>query len=239
MKTIYWTNISTTRTLDGGTPGEEQYDIPPLSYFDPVILKSSLPEFTQNITYLRCPAFTELSRNTFALKFPFDYEIEINEHNATTKDLDQKFYDMFLSLSENVLQLKSAYLFISEDSLMMSISHPYLHSNRVTKFGNVLGGEYDIGQWARPVLCSLLIHENPSVLDLQRGDVYSYVKFHTKDKITLKKFEYTQAIDTIVTDCWQMKNSSRKIIPLKLCYDVYTRHRYHKRIIKEIKKNII
>ena len=59
------------------------------------------------------------------------------------------------------------------------------------------------------------------------------------DKLTLKKFEYTKAIDTIVTDCWQMKNSSRKIIPLKLCYDVYIRHRYHKRIIKEIKKNII
>ena len=53
MKTIYWTNISTTRTLDGGTPGSEQYDIPPLSYFDPIILKSSLSESVQNINYLK------------------------------------------------------------------------------------------------------------------------------------------------------------------------------------------
>lgn len=246
MKTIYWANINSTRT---GIPEPDLtdsvdagIDISPLAYPNPETLKLSLPKSVEGMAYLRCPAYTELSRNTFVLKLPMDYRLEIDNGKVTTKDHNQIFFDYFLSLREmknNVIQVTVPYIFICGEPLIMNMGHPYLHCNNITKSGNILGGEYDIGRWARPLNMALILHDDAKELNMLKGDVFSYVKFRTSEKINLKKFDYSREIDLLVNDCIFLKHSSRGIIPLKTCYDSYIKYNYHKRIIKEIKKNLI
>ena len=251
MKTVYWASVNSTRTGESeykptvkGTPYQigTGIDVSPMAFPDPEILKLSLPKSMEGMNYLKCPAYTELSRNTFVLKVPMDYRLEIENGNVTTKDHDQSFFNSYLCLREmknNVIQATIPYLFICGEPLIINMSHPYLHCNEVTKSGNILGGEYDIGRWARPLNLALLLHDDTKELNMVKGEVFSYIKFRTNEKIKLKKFDYSKEIDLLINDCVFLKHSSRSVIPLKACYDSYIRYNYHKRIMKEIKKNLI
>ena len=251
MKTVYWSTINSTRTQDGvyfpntrvpdsQIPG---FDICPLAYREPEVLKASLPEAIQGMNYLKCPAFTEASRNTYALRLPLDYNISIDIPNgkASSDNHDQAFFNYLLSLREldrGIVQIAIPYMFLCKDSLDMSTFHPYLHSNNITKSGSLLGGQFDIGKWARPTNLALMLHGDTTELNLVKDDVYSYVKFHTNEKVVLKRFDYSQAVDLLVNDCLVLKHLVKGVVPLKSCYEAYLKYNYHKKIIKEVRKNL-
>ena len=223
------------------------FAISPLSYFDPVPVRNCLQEPILESSYSKCPAFTAYTQNLFALKFPFDYKIELFEKDGSlvgkTEERDQTFFESYIKLmpgpGKHIFQVTPRHLFVSEHPLIMTLLHPFFHNNNITRLGHVLGGEFDIGQWARQIVMGMYLHEPNCVMDLKRGDVYTYLKFNTKDKVTLKKFHYTSEINSIVTACTRLKNTTKKVFSLKATYEAYKRHGFHKLIIKEIKKNLI
>ena len=49
-----------------------------MAFLPPEPLNRNIPKKLTLSNYVRCPAFTDTIKNTYALKFPFSFKIKIN-----------------------------------------------------------------------------------------------------------------------------------------------------------------
>lgn len=213
-----------------------------MAYLPPELLGKHIPEKMKLSDYVQCPAFTGTIRNTYALRFPFDFTLKINTQTWNIESNRPEFVKTYLTPpydNSGVLQLHLGTLFFADKSCVAEQVHPYLHSNSLTQNANVLQGQFDIGKWFRPINLAFRINSTDKevVIDFNRGDVYSYLRLHTNEKVNMYEFENTLDINTIMARCVSFKNA--KTQPLKQMYDSFLRKKYNKKLLKLIQQNKI
>lgn len=233
---VYWCSLVGDTIND--SLASDLYHSPP----EPLI--KNMPEWYTTSGISRCPASTDVIKNAYVLKFHHDYKFNWSDNKVTTDVLDQRFFNSSLNLTEynnKLIQIRNYYWFFSDKPLKMLQTHPYWHNNNFTKNATVLSGEYDIGQWFRPLTTACILNNDEGTIEYSRNDVSSYVRFLTKEKIKLNRFEMTESLHRITQRCVTLKNSKYHAHPTPLLelYKLFNNRNSKKNILKKIKENLI
>ena len=195
------------------------------------LIKHIVEERTKNISYLKCPAFNNLYKNTYVIKSPFDVKFMVSNTPEgkliTAIYKDEDFEKAFLSdrNAENstfsMMSYGISYLFYSKQSVEMEICQPHMsaHISPTIRNMSVVCGKFDISKWIRPTDFAFEIIDDTQILEFRRGDPLFYVRFNTDDKVNLIRSEINDDILNLI----KSQISIKKYFPgnsLKSNYDM-------------------
>ena len=187
-------------------------------------------------TYPKCPAFVNEFKNTFVIKSPTDFSINIDPSTSNPILSPTSFPEISVRQPQSKLfDLHIGTYFFSGEEVEISQIPASIHYNNFTENTMLLSGKYNIHKWFRPI--------NPSgkflipKINVKRGDALYYVKFHTNKKIKFINFNFTPEIMKVAENCISVKTLQSNF-SLTSLYNMFTQIGYQKKLLKEIKKNI-
>ena len=195
--------------------------------------------------YKFCPSFVSFIKNVFVLKSPYTYEFNIEGTKVTSELYDQAFFNNHInvrSIPSQLFSLKPYLIFFTEeDSLKMSLEHPWLENNSYTQKCITIAGEFDIGTYFRTLDFAFHIKKEFKNFNITEGDVFYYTRFHTEHKIKFQRFMSTPKINEYRRYLYHIKTNSRGHLSKSLdyFYSFFKKFNYKSHILKEIKENLI
>jgi hypothetical protein len=216
-----------------------------MSYLHPEKLSKNIPDEVKESSFVKCAAFVKVLKNTYVLKCPVDVSFTVNIKEEVIHSDNMELTKSVVAINQfhaksKIFQFKFPYLFFSETPLIMQQTHPYLHINSFTDIGNLVEGEFDISKWFRPLVSAHRAKiEDEININLKRGDVYCYIRFVSDDNIELVPFEINNKIEKYKHDCLNLKKHTSRFQSLETVYRVFSKHGMNKRILREIKKQLI
>ena len=187
----------------------------------------SLPTWRDTLhgDILKCPAAVDHIRNTYVIKSPCD-ELFVREGDRIRNENVEYDANTYLQFQNTI-----SYCFFSESPVMMTVTPPYYHKGVLPGSSACL----DISKWFRPVSANILA-EDYKTIPIKEGQPIMYVFF---DKaVELKQFSINQELVSMSNVTVNLKH----YLPnksLKELYNMFTRNRMNKRVLKEIKRNLI
>lgn len=190
-----------------------------------------------NINY--CPAFNDNLKNLYSLKSIYDFNFTVDGDNVSTDKYDQRFFDdhvVIRSLRNRFFSFQHKYIFFTDSPSLKTTfyEYPFLEDNNITSRCIIPAGTFDIGRWFRNTEFAFFLKDGFNEFKITKDEVYSYVRFHTKEPIIFKQFRYTEKLDNYKKDCFQLTVS-----PMKSLTNYYNNFRHKKLIIKEIQENLL
>jgi len=216
----------------------------PVSVYNNHFKKDMLSDVTKTNNpnnYARCPSMKDLLKNTFGLKSPFKYDLDIK--NKMSYDFDQDFYDYFVYFRDDKSRLASytlSWLFIPESNDLMMESLPaFMEDNSFTRTANFLPGQVNIGKYVRASDCAF--HATNDIVKLDEGDIYSYMKFNTDKQVVFKRFNYCDEIEDVMGYAVNgiKKYRKNKFMPLSWYYKRQQMMKVKKRTLDLVYKNLL
>lgn len=239
---VYWSYLEPLKSQDNNWP---VYGF--LEAEHPQPLLKNIPDNIKSSTYSLCPASRDYMSNTFIIRSPidisFDYDIPFNSIGSNV--YNEFFWNKTIidtSLKYQLLQVIFPFVFFSNSSVIVSQLSPYLHKNNsLLKYGSILPGEYDISKWFRNYSLGLDLYEPKNSLNIKKGDILYYLKFNTKQKINFHKFYPNQELyDIYDLILGMIKNKQKtKVNSLLYNYNIFKRNNLNKKILKNIKQNLV
>ena len=194
-----------------------------------------------------CPAFSNKYKKMLTFTSPMSCEYVYDFSNG--KDEIFSVHDHFMPLFKNTrpdmftygpnFRLNLGPLFFSEEPLVMTVTPPYFHKPGYTKYGTVVPGEFDIGQWCRPLSFEIQMWENSGTLEFTEGEPLFYVEFQTDRKIELRRFTYSPLLGRYVKGSTGTTNLFGKGKGLTKRYERFKNIGMREKVLTEIKKNLI
>jgi hypothetical protein len=189
---------------------------------------------------LSCPAMQNYSKNVYAIRSMFDYEIVVEKDFSVTSSIhDQIFFEKYFIVRDanvGLFSLVQPYIFFTDDpSLEMTWQIPPFLEQPQNYYH--IPGKYDIGKWFRSVDFSFLMKDGERVFSIKNDEIYTYVEFHTSEKINFIKFEPTEKIK-FYSQSAIFNNFGTFAKPRKLSsfYDIFNTK---SNILKEIRSCVI
>lgn len=201
--------------------------------------KPSKDNFLTNTS--QCPAIGSSLKNMYALKSIYSYNFDISNGSITTNDFDQKFFNDHIivrDISQKFFSMKQACIFFTpEKSLeMTAYMMPFAEQNEVVKRTFSLPGTFDIGKWFRPLEFNFYLKEDYDSFSIKEGDAYTYIQFHTKEKITFKQFMMDDSLNNYLDHTLASSRYSNSIT--RTLSDYYNMLKFKNRIINDIEENL-
>jgi hypothetical protein len=192
-------------------------------------------------TINRCPVFNNNLKNLFCLKSLYDYEFSLEKDFVHSDFYDQKFFDdhvLIRSIEEKFFSFRNRYIFFTEEKSLPTTFYefPFLEDNNITERCMPVSGIFDIGKWFRPTEFAFYLRKNQNSFKIEKEEVYSYIRFHTKEKIQFKQFLYTEKIQKYEDGCLSLNSSCTNLGKIE---EYYKNFRSKSLILKEIKNNLI
>lgn len=210
----------------------------------PHINKNGFHSFDASIhNFKLCPAFIDLFKNTYALRFTHDYELEMKDGEIWSDVLDKEFFESQIRMrspDKRFLGFNLFNYFFCEEDLEMSLTPSYFEDNSFNSSAIMIPGVYNIGKWFRPIECSFFMRSDHNKLIMKKNDIYAYVNFHTSEKIKLKRFHLTQEMREFGANFIRFnKKNTKPTMSLIPFYDAFARSKMKKLILKKIKENLL
>lgn len=207
----------------------------------PTPILSKIDKNLINTGITKCPAFRNNLDNTFGLHSLYDYTFELEEGKIKSNSFDQEFFDDHLlirSIPEKVFSFQQYYIFFTDqDSLKITGNlFPFLEDNNITDRCKVFSGEFDIGKWFRNLEFAFQLKRNYDSFKIEENEIYSYIKFHTQEKINFIQYRHSPMLKEFLSDVTNTKFYSNKFKDLQ---DYYRMFKTKKLILKEIQKNVL
>lgn len=197
---------------------------------------------TQEISSMfKCPATVNWLNNTYGLKSVYDYQLFKNLDSTYSTDMyDRDFFNNHVQLrdpSAGFISFRQQYIFFTdEDSLEVTVQiPPFLENTELSNGIQTIPGTFDIGKWFRPVDFAFFL-KNTNKFSIKEGDIYSYLKFHSEEKINFIKFMPTEKIYFYAGS--SSNTSVGRFIGKRKLPDFYRYMTFKKKILKEIKENV-
>lgn len=226
--------------------------VPFVAYLPPVRLSDQVSDIdvkeleqTPRQNFKLCPAVLKQARNTFALQFPFDYDLKFEPENnrVSTSLYDEGFFKSMVNIRSTSVgnySINLSYIFIAEEPLEIEWTSAHFSDNEFTRKTMLIPGTFDIGKWPRPLDCAFLLRDGVRDLTFSRGEDFGYVRFLTNENINLQKFYPTQKMADISSSCLSARAYKKSpIAPLTHWYNLYKGANMHKTLIDEIKANLM
>lgn len=189
---------------------------------------------------VNCPTVTDYIDNVYGLKSLYSYSFHLENESVFSNVYDQDFFDYHVfirSLKNKMFSFYQKYIFFTDDeSLTTSFNiPPFLEENFISKNCILPVGEYDIGKWFRNTELVFYLRKDVNSFEINFGDIYSYVKFNTNEKINFIQFKYTDQLEEYRKDGFALNG----IPKLKKMNMFYNNFRNKKLIMNEIKRNTL
>lgn len=186
-----------------------------------------------------CPSFNLNLKNVFTLQSIYDYDFEIKGNDVITDKMDQHFFNDHIhirSIRNKFFSFRNKYIFFTDKpSLPVTFyEFPFLEDNNITQRCIIPAGIYDIGKWFRNSEFSFFLKKEFNQFIVAKGEIYSYIRIHTKEKIQFKQFRYNQKLAEYNNDGFQLTRS-----PLKTLDNYYKAFKNKKLILREIQDNLV
>jgi hypothetical protein len=208
-----------------------------------VLLRHSVGKNPSECQYLRCPAYKDSLRNTFAMLSLWGFSLTLDrKHQLMKTDLSQEFFDSAIvvrSIDVGLVTIVQSYLFFTEEEGMeISTTPAYLEENDFVTKTTVIPGRMDISSWFRVIEVAFHFNKNSEEIDIKLDDALIYMKFHTDKRIKFVRYECTDRLMEMSNQCTQTREYKGVAKKLSYYYDLFNRSKIRKKILKEIKKNI-
>ena len=214
-------------------------------YKDPTILfedlknkKSKNLEKSNNL--FLCPSVKNLTSKIVIFKCPLQTYYHIENNNIIPVSKNYLAWDVPHSnnLENNKLfSIKLSYIFFSEEDIEMTMTSPFFSDAPHLQYGSIVPGSFNISKWFRNINLEFNIW-NKNKFKIEKNEDIVYFHFNCKNPIELIRFDMTKKLDKISYTCgthsyWE------KFIPLYDRYKRFKESQLNKKVIKEIKKNIV
>lgn len=238
MKTVYWSPLVGDNYVMSYLDQQEPDRL--LNHIN----KNSFPQYREGHQNFRlCPAFMNLFKNTYALRFTHDYKLEMKDNEIWSTMLDEDFFKSQLrwrSDDKKFLGFNLLYYFFCEEDLEMSVTPSYFEDNDFNSCAVFIPGTFNISRWFRPLECAFIVRNDRNEVIMNKGDIYAYIHFKTDEKIRFKRFHASPDIlDLGVNFIRFNKKNIRPTMSMIPFYDVFVRTKMKKLVLKKIKENLL
>jgi hypothetical protein len=188
-----------------------------------------------------CPAVNDDMHNVFGLESIYDYEFTMTNEGVVSPYNDQLFANRHLvvrSKENKFFTFRQDLIFFTDEPslLMTSNMFPYLEDNSVTERCMIPQGTFDIGRWFRNTDFTFYLKNNYDTFKISFGDIYSYVKFHTTEKINFIEYRHDEKMSSYLQDVIRARNYFPRARSLE---EYYFMLKIKKLILLDIKKRIL
>lgn len=204
----------------------------------PQSLQNQLPP--QGNGYQLCAALHTFANNMFVIKSPFEVNIQLTDEGSIIPANYTSFFHERISSTAGAFSLDfdiGFYLFCEEE-LFVTLMPPFAHQTNQAQSGFLTFAEFDVSSWFRPFVLIYQLWEGVKSLYIQKDEPIAYLKFQTERPVKFVEFSITSEINSLASACADHK----KFLPFQSMQELYARFHntnFNKRVIKEIKKNII
>ena len=129
-------------------------------------------------------------------------------------------------------------MFFSEEPLDLTITPPYMHKTKQAQQGFISAVSFDISSWFRPYVLIYQLWEGVDTITIEEDEPIAYLKFNTEKKVVFKPFKLTLELESQTNACLDHKHT-KPHQSMEELYDRFHRTGMHKRVLKEIKENVI
>jgi hypothetical protein len=188
-----------------------------------------------------CPAFNDNLKNLFAIRSLYNYEFYLQNGSLRSENYDQEFYNdhvLIRSYEKRFFSFKNSYLFFTDSPSLRTTFYefPYLEDNNITRRCIPVAGQFDIGKWFRGTEFAFYLKQGYDSFKIEKDEIYSYVRFHTDEKIKFTEFKYSDKLKQFNQERY---DAISKVPGLGKLENYYKMLRHKRLIIKEIKENLI
>ena len=233
---VYWANIP---------DGEVDWSIlfeDPVSLIHELSLNKNRNNPDNNL--LRCPAFTDVTKNLFIIKSPLNSAASfITEDGKVSAEMDggngKWVVNRPPSISNNFLtSFSHPIVFFAEENLDVMISDPYFSKSSHKSWGAVVPGVYNCGSWFRPIQIEFNVWPGITDVSIKEGESLAYIKFFTDKNIIFKRFNMTEELNDLAKTCssagwWEPR------VPLSKRYKRFKQSKRDKFALDIIKKSLV
>jgi hypothetical protein len=196
------------------------------------------PFFSQLV---RCPSLISTIKNTYLIRTPysilFERDRNANVIRVSPYSKNQQSYtqrDRWVCVDgDQPVQMHEfyGYNFFSDQPANLTMTPPYLHANTYPG----AAGTYDISKWFRLLSPAFTLPDSIDKLIVNAGEPCLYIKFDCP--VNLVQFNattYTEQVNDMTGSFKQIQSNT----PLRTLYDMFTRNKIHKNLLREIKRNL-
>ena len=214
-------------------------------YQKPVSLFSDLYKNktkTKKDSFFSCPALSNKFKKTLVFKnsLSSSYIYDLTTIKGTSDNYIGAVNDREPSVSNNpIIAFLMSYYFFSEESINVSLTSPYFHEPQYTKYGSIIPGEFDIGNWLRPYVFETQMWNEKGEFHLKEDEPIFYAEFKTDRPINLYRFNNTEKINRLADACINTTDMFGVGQSLFLRYNRFKKVGLREKVLTEIKNNLI
>lgn len=210
-------------------------------------------------TLFSCPATTSLFNNVFELSLPISLETSLTEEDKLNVFVPPFGKDILngiapISLMKNRRSNLEGYfacaiggfgwIFFAEEPLVARFSAPYFPPSAPTEGAILAAGEFDIGNWYRPMNFEYHIPQSAESITFKEQEPIGYVEFKTEKEIVFKRYQMTPFLFSLVEEVMSTTKYSKfwgkkSYLPLSKRYQLFKKAHFNSLVLSEIKKNVI
>lgn len=229
IKTVYWSPMLHARDENNWSI----LFIEPQSVFNKFIDDNKNTPESRTTGVKKCPAFTNLTKNTFYIENPMETDLEFENGKVTFKK-----QGLFYELNGNNLAYSLSYAFFCEDDLELLMTTPYFSEAKHQQYAITVPGRFNISRWFRPFNVELMLINDKDKFKIAENEHIAYFTFLTDDKVVLQRFEVNDTIRKVAKTCSSVDSWWRKI-PLPKRYERFLKTKTNRLILTEIKKQLV
>lgn len=217
---------------------------------------NNLRENKTNIprTFFQCPATKNLYKNIYYCETIEDMKIEMNDellniflnvdfNNFQKYEKKTNGINLHPIRSSNInnhfaARLSQNYLIISEEPLNIKLTAPNFPSVSPAPYSLLASGQFNIGRWPRTLALEYHFRNETDTIEFKKGDPLVFFEFETDKKIIFKKFKLNEKIVTLSKEIPSIEKISN-FKNLTERYEMADRMKISKRLIEEIKNNLV
>jgi hypothetical protein len=188
-----------------------------------------------------CPSIKHSLKNLYGLQSIYDYEFYIQDKELYTKMYDEDFFTnhvIIRDMDQKFFSFTQKFIFFADQEIeMTAYLPPFLEQNEVVKRTYSITGKFNIGKWFRIIEFPFFLRDGYDTFTINSDDIYTYIQFHTEEKIVFKKFCPTDKIkhlsESSLASSEGIKWGKRGL------QDYYRYFTYKNVLLNEIKSNLV
>jgi hypothetical protein len=203
---------------------------------------------------VKCPAAREALRNVYSLHSTIDDDVDLStlDFESDRYDSSNEKYQLLLDSkvslhrirrSSFLNQINVAYnlgwLFFADKPLVAKITPPYYPNVTPTPGALMAVGQYDIGQWYRPVNLDYHLPYNSTRFTVKSEQPLAFIEFKTESPIILHRYQLTPLLDEMAEEFTSSAANFGAKISLQNRYKMAKKADMARLVLSEIKKNLV
>lgn len=216
------------------------------------MLGDNKPELQKRKTAFACPAFSEKFKKSLVIKNPFncsyDYsynpEYDYTDERQIIKPKTPTWINAEYTRPQGFIfgpsiAISLRHMFFADSPLKITLCAPFFHEPKHIKYGTIIPGSFDIGQWFRPLNIELQMWKQSGELVLEKDEPMYYLLFETDKPILLHRFILNEQLLKFSSATTKMGGLFGQNFNLLERYKKFNAIGLREKILTEIKKTLI